>query len=235
MKKILLVLLCLISVKVFAVEDPKVIIAGVNKKFAQVSDYSADVFMVFDIPGVKIKSLRGTAYYKKPNKFRIKAKGIFFLPKQNVGQNMNAMLVDTKSYTAVLSGNEKLGTINCAVINVIPNNNAGELIIGKFWIDPVNSLILKSQITTRNNGTIETFNTFGANANTGLPSSISVKVEVGKFKVPRMLAGDINKSAKDKTPAADSKTGTIQMNFSNYKINTRLNDAVFTEKEEPVK
>jgi len=234
MKNILFVLLCLVGFagSAYSQDDAKIIIAGVNKKFAQVNDYKADVFMAFNIPGVKIKSLKGTAFYKKPNKFRIRAKGIFFLPKQNMGQDMNAMLADTKSYTAVLSGREKVGSANCAVVNIIPLSNAGELVIGKFWIDPLSSLILKSQITTRNNGTIETYNTFGVNANVGLPSRIEVRVEVGKFKVPKMIAGDINKNSKQGGTTAESKIGTIKIDFSNYKINTKLKDVVFTEKDE---
>ena len=135
MKNIIIVILCLMGFQTFAADDAQTIIGRVNKKFASVNDYSADVFMAFDIPGVKIKSLNGKAFYKKPNKFRIRAKGIFFLPKQNMAQQMNAMLADTKSYTAVLSGYEKAGAVNCAVINIIPLTTDGELIIGKFWID----------------------------------------------------------------------------------------------------
>lgn len=232
MKHIITFLLCLCAVTAFATEDAQSIIAGVNKKFGQVNDYTADAYMVFNIPGVKIKSLNGKAFYKKPDKFRIRAKGIFFLPKQNMAQQMNTMLADTKSYTAVLSGYENIGTIKCAVINVIPLKTDGELIISKLWIDPVNFLIMRSQITTKNNGTVETFNTFGSNTGLALPSRIEVRVETGKFKVPKMFAADINKSSTDKTKAPPQKYGTIQINFSNYKVNTKLKEEVFTEKEE---
>ncbi len=232
MKHIIAFLLCFCSLTVFATEDAQSIIAGVNKKFGQVNDYTADAYMVFNIPGVKIKSLNGKAFYKKPDKFRIKAKGIFFLPKQNMAQQMNTMLADTKSYTAVLSGYENIGAVKCAVINVIPLKTDGELIISKLWIDPVNSLIMRSQITTKNNGTVETFNTFGSNTSQALPSRIEVRVETGKFKVPKMFAADINKSSADKSKAPVQKYGTIQINFSNYKVNTKLKEEVFTEKEE---
>lgn len=232
MKNLLIVLLCLFASPAFATDDAQAIIARVNKKFAMVHDYTADVYMAFDIPGVKIKSLSGKAFYKKPDKFRIRAKGIFFLPKQNMAQQMNGMLADTKSYTAVLSGYEKTGDVHCAVINIIPLTTNGELIIGKFWIDPVNAQILKTQITTKNNGTIETYNTFGANAAQGLPARIEIRVETAKFKVPKMFAGDINKNSPAKTKIPAQKYGTIQLNFSNYKINTKIKDEIFTEKDE---
>ncbi len=232
MKLIIALLLCLVAVPAFAAEDAQSIIAGVNKKFGQVTDYTADAYMVFNIPGVKIKSLNGRAFYKKPDKFRIRAKGIFFLPKQNISQHMNAMLADTRSYTPVLSGYEQVASVNCAIINIIPLKADGELIIAKLWIDPVKSLIMHSQVTTKSNGTIETFNTFGNNATQALPSRIEVRVETAKFKVPKMLAADINKSSTDKSKTPPQKYGTIQINFSNYRVNTKLQDAVFTEKDE---
>jgi hypothetical protein len=232
MKPVIALLLCLLSFTAVAADDAQTIIAGVNKKFAQVADYTADAYMAFNIPGVKIKSINGKAFYKKPDKFRIKAKGIFFLPKQNMSQHMNAMLADTRSYTPVLSGYEQVAGTNCAVINIIPLKTDGELIIAKLWIDPVNSLILHSQVTTKSNGTIETFNTFGANAAQALPSRIEVRVETGKFKVPKMFAADINKNSSDKAKTPPQKYGTILISFSNYRVNTRLQDAVFTEKEE---
>lgn len=232
MKSIIVLLLCLIGTHTFAADDAQTIIGRVNKKFAVVNDYTADVFMAFDIPGVKIQSLNGKAFYKKPNKFRIRAKGIFFLPKQNMAQQMNGMLADTKSYTAVLSGYEMTSTINCAVINIIPLTTDGELIIGKFWIDPVANQVMRTQITTKNNGTIETYNTYGVNAAQGLPARIEIRVETAKFKVPKMFAGDINKNASAKSKAPPQKYGVIQLNFSNYKINTKVKDEVFTEKDE---
>jgi hypothetical protein len=232
MKHIIALLLCFCSLTALATEDAQTIIAGVNKKFGQVSSYTADAYMAFDIPGVKINNMNGRAFYKKPDKFRIKAKGIFFLPKQNMAQQMNVLLADTKSYTAVLSGYERTGNVNCAVINVIPLKTDGELIIAKLWIDPVNYLIMHTQITTRNSGTVETFNTFGSNAAQALPSRVEIKVETSKFKVPKMFAADINKSASENPKTPERKYGTIQLNFSNYKVNTQLKDEVFTEKEE---
>jgi outer membrane lipoprotein-sorting protein len=232
MKNIFVIILCLLGFQAFATDDAPTIIARVNKKFAVVNDYSADVYMTFNIPGVKVKNLNGKAFYKKPNKFRIRAKGIFFLPKQNMAQQMNGMLADTKSYTALLSGYEKIGVVNCAVINIIPLTTEGELIIGKFWIDPVANQVMKTQITTKNSGTIETFNTFGANAAQGLPSKIEIRVETGKFKVPKMFAADINKSSSSKSQTPAPKYGTIQLNMSNYKLNIKVEDKIFTEKDE---
>jgi hypothetical protein len=232
MKKIFLFLLLLGSLHVQADDDAKKLIRELNKKFSMLNDYSADIFMKFDIPGVKMNQMRGKVFFKKPNKFRIRTKGIFFLPKQNPMQNISNMFLDTTAYTTVISGYEIIDNRNCAVINMIPLKSDNELILGKFWVDVANPLILKTQITTKNNGTIETRNFFGDMVQFALPSKIIIMVEMNKMKVPKMMAMDLKKKSSDKPLNAGKEKGSIELNFSAYKINTKFPDTVFTEKEE---
>lgn len=229
MKKLFLFVILLNSFFAKAGDDPKLLIRELNKKLSLMNDYQAEVFMKFDIPGVKMKNMTGKVFFKQPNKFRIKAKGIFFLPKQNPMQNVSAMLLDTNSYTTVISGYETVQGKKCAIINIIPLKQNDELILGKFWIDVANPLILKSQITTKNNGTLETENIFGNYSKYALPDKIIVKVEVGKFKVPKMMSVDLNKKSKPKEDPNIKQKGTIELNFSNYLINRKLSDEVFNE------
>lgn len=232
MKKLCLLLLCFVSMQSKADDDAKKLIRELNKKLVQLNAYSADIFMKFDIPGVKMNSMNGKVFFKKPNKFRIRTKGIFFLPKQNPMENASNLFLDTSAYTTVISGYEMIGNRNCAVINMIPLKSESELILGKFWIDVANPLILKSQITTKNNGTIETQNFFGDMAQYALPSKIIILVEMSKMKVPKMMAMDLKKKSTDKAKVNVKEKGTIELNFSAYKINTKIPDEVFTEKDE---
>jgi hypothetical protein len=215
-----------------AQENPKALISTLNRKFNLVQDYTADVKMVFDIPGVKMNNMNGKVFFKRPNKFRIKAKGIFFMPKQNPMQNISTLLLDTSAYTSVISGYETIDGRSCAIINIIPLKTEGELILGKFWIDKLDPLVRKSQITTKNNGTIESSNTYSSNAAYTLPDQIVIKVEVNKFKVPKMMSVDLNKKSKEKDLSKQKETGTIRMDLVNYKINTKLQDAVFVDGKE---
>ncbi len=232
MKPILFFLFCCFSIRAFAGDDSKFLIREINKKFAQVNDYTANVFMKFDIPGVKMNSLNGKVFFKSPNKFRIRTKGIFFLPKQNPLQNISTLLLDTASYTSVISGYEILNGKNCAIVNIIPLTVKTELILGKFWIDTKNILILKSQITTKNNGTLETNSTYSSLSNYTLPDKLMIKVEIKKIKIPKMMSGDLNKIAKRNADPNALETGTIELVFSNYTINTKFPDTIFTEKGE---
>lgn len=232
MKKILFVLLNLISIVAFAGDDPKELIRALNLKFSQVNDYTAHIDMKFDIPGVKMNKMSGKVFFKKPDRFKIRTKGIFFLPKQNPMQNVNAMLLDTSSYTSIISGYEMINGRNCAIVNIIPLKSVNELILGKFWIDTKNPQILRSQITTKNNGTLETENVYSTFSNYNLPDKMTIKLEMKKVKMSKMLSADLNKKASDKTALDKAETGSITLFFSNYKINTKFPDSEFTKEEE---
>ncbi len=228
MKNIFLILLSFISFHACAIDDPKTLIRELNKKFNMVSDYTAHVDMKFDIPGVKMNRMSGKVFFKQPDRFRIRTKGIFFLPKQNPMQNMSAMLLDTNSYTSIISGYETVGGHNCAIVNIIPLKNISELILGKFWIDVKNPLVMKTQITTKNNGTIETENIFTSTSHYTLPDEIVIKIETKKIKMSKLMSADLNKKAQDKSKTDALETGTIRLIFSNYKINTKFSDNEFT-------
>ncbi|MBL7753929.1 MAG: hypothetical protein JNM44_05585 [Chitinophagaceae bacterium] len=226
---IFLVSLNTINKTALAGDDPRELIRALNLRMQQIKDYQAKVHMQFRIPGVKMKDMNGKVYFKQPDKFRIKAKGIFFLPKQNPMQQVGSLLQDTASYTTVISGYEVIEGKKCAIVNIIPIKNDQELILGKFWIDVINPLIYKSQITTRNNGTLETQNTYGNYLKFGLPDQILIKVEVNKIKVPKMMAVDLNKKSSPDKAVDGKEPGWIQLTFSSYQMNTRFPDSEFNQ------
>jgi len=223
----------LISFLLFGIQaqatDAKKLIAAVNKKMKAINDYQATVGMKFDLPGIKINEMKGKVYFKRPDKFRIRAKGIFFLPKDNPLRNVTSLLEDTKSYTAVISGYETIGGKRCAVVNIIPLNTELELIVGKFWISLNDPLIYKTEITTKKNGTIRSRNIFAKNSKNPLPIKVILQIEMKAFKVPKLLAADIKKKSTKGT-SNEKKTGEIYLTFSDYKLNRKIPNSVFTAK-----
>jgi outer membrane lipoprotein-sorting protein len=211
----------------FAQPNAKTLISGINSKFAKVTDYSASVQMLFNIPSIKLSNISGNVFYKKPNKFRLKAKGLFFMPKQNPLQDINKLLLDTNSYTAITNGRELQNGAMCTIVNIIPKKSIGDLVMGKFWIDEKKVLILKSEITTKANGTLTTLSKYGNLASYALPDEITLVMDVNKFKIPKMLAMDINKKKKTDGTLAKTEAANIKLVFANYKVNGALSDTVF--------
>ncbi len=229
MKRITVILFAVLISTVSQAQEASSLINAVNKKFASVNDYKAKVLMKFALPGIKINTLAGRVYYKKPNKLRIIAPGIFFVPKENPMKDIPKLLANTKAYTSIITGYETVQGKKCAVVNVIPLDPNLELIIGKFWISVKEPLIYLSEITTKENGTIRTQNYYGKYKKQALPDKILIQLEMKKFKVPKMLAMDVKKKSKKKE-VASKKTGEIYLLISDYKVNTKLSNSVFTKK-----
>jgi len=168
--------------------------------------------------------------YKKPDKFKVKAVGILVLPKQNANF-LFSTLRDTTSYTAVKTGEELINGVKTQIINVIPTKDTADLILGKFWIDDAHGLVLKSQLTTKSQGTILIENTYGSMSQYALPDKMLFTIETQKFKLPKALALDLGSSlAKQGTATGDGK-GRITLTFSNYVVNKGISNEEFTEQQ----
>ncbi len=207
----------------------KQLIAAANQRFDKVNSYSANINLNFKIPGVQLEPIAGKVFYKKPSKFRIHAKGIIFLPKQNPYYALQSVR-DTNAFTAVLTGTETINGATTALVNVIPNDNNGDLILAKFWVDEAKNLVHKAQLTTKSNGTISIEQTFGSNAGFGLPDDIKFVVDMAKFKIPKAVAMELNSKAKTAKPDESKRgLGEILLKFSSFKLNERIDDTVFEE------
>jgi len=198
-------------------QTPNQIIHTVNQRFSAINDYKADVHVLCNIPAIKIDAINAKVFYKKPDQFKVKSTGILILPKQNVNF-LFITLADTAHYTAVKTGEEIIGGVTTQVISVIPNRDTSDLILGKFWIDAARGLVLKSQLTTKSQGTILIESTYGAMALYALPDQMLFTVDTKKFKLPKALAMDINSSKRNQDETDDGK-GRITLTFSNYVLN----------------
>ncbi|MFZ1423273.1 MAG: hypothetical protein WAS55_05585 [Saprospiraceae bacterium] len=207
-------------------QTPVQLLNSISQKFQIVQDYQADVFMQFDIPFIRIEQLNGKVYFKQPDKFQVKTQGIAFLPKQDPYYAL-AVLRDTSQYIAVESGKQLYGKTLSRIIQVIPHDQT-DLVLAKFWIDPENKLILRSQLTTQSNGTIQIDYEYGRMKTYCLPDIMLFTVEVAKFKVPKAIAVDLNSKKKDSKLNSNSKEiGKIKLTFTNYVINQKLPDTIF--------
>ncbi|GDX51938.1 hypothetical protein LBMAG27_09850 [Bacteroidota bacterium] len=202
------------------------IINKVNTNFSKVNDYTADMSIHLDVSFIKMNDIAAKVFFKKPKKFKVKAEGIMLLPKQNPN-NIQAMLSDTNTYSAIKTGTEIINGVNTTIITVIPNTDTADLILGKFWIDANKGLILKSHLTTRSNGNLEIEHFYGANFSYALPDKLIFTIETSKFKLPKALVVDLDSASTEDTGKPENKKGKITIVFSNYLVNKGVDDKVF--------
>lgn len=190
-------------------------------------DYSVDAHIKVDMPFIRMLPVNVKIYYKQKDKFKVESKSIAIVPRQGFDQ-IAKMLADTTSFTAMVQGEEKLGLIKVKVVNVIPLSDTSDVVLGKFWIEPGKGVVMKSQMTTRANGTISTEYFYGTQINYGLPDKMIFTVDVKKFKVPKSIAAEMNKTASEaKETTKDAKKGTITISLTNYIVNKGITDSTF--------
>ncbi|MEI6411252.1 MAG: sigma-E factor regulatory protein RseB domain-containing protein, partial [Bacteroidota bacterium] len=216
---------------VFAQKSPNQILNGISQKMNKVKDYSADAKIRSDIPAIRILPVSAKVYFKQKDKFKVDSKGIVLLPKQGFS-DFQKVIRDTNSYTAVITGQEKIGQTMTQVLNVIPSQDTSDLILAKLWIDAANSLVLKSQLTTRSSGTMLIEYTYGTQQQYGLPDNMVFTVDVKKFKIPKGVATDLNRPSQGgRSPASKDgsagpasakatagKKAQIFISLTNYKV-----------------
>ncbi|MBL7923823.1 MAG: hypothetical protein JNL88_06465 [Bacteroidia bacterium] len=198
----------------------------VNQRFSRVKDYQADALIDARISFLKILPQKARVYFKQPDKFRLKSKGIAILPRQGFDQ-LFRLTANENDFIAFISGTETLEGSLTTLVNVIPRADTSDLVLAKLWIDTNRDLILKSQLTTRSNGTIVIDYSHGSHSEYALPDQAVFTVEVKKFKIPKAVTADINSSASVKPAGKEPKTGKIIIRFTNYSINRGVPEEIF--------
>lgn len=220
-------ILLFIQLDTFAQKTPNQELMSVYLKIMKVSDYSVEASIRADIPLIKILPVNAVIYFKQPDKFKVDSKNIAIMPRQGFS-DLAGIIKDSSAYTAVYTGNEDIGPLSAKIISVIPSVDTLDLILAKFWIDASQSLILKSQLTTRTSGTINIEYFYGTHTAIGLPDKMVFTVDLKKFKIPKAMTNNMNSSIQTKkVDDKASKKGVILISLKNYKINTGLEDVVF--------
>ncbi len=201
----------------------------VNKKTLKAKDYSVDAAIKVDLPFLKMLPITAKIYFKQKDKFKIDSKSISILPRQSFDQ-LTTLLQNPTSFSSMIQNTEMIGNTETKVVSILPFSDTTDLILGRLWIDPLNLLVLKSQLTSKSNGTILTEYFYGSQSEFGLPDRMIFTVDIKKFKIPKSVTIDINNSKP--TKETKEKQGKIFISLSNYSVNRGIADSIFKKKQE---
>jgi outer membrane lipoprotein-sorting protein len=174
---------------------------------------------------IKILPSKAKIYFKQKDKFKVESKGIVILPKQGF-TDVNSFISNTKNYQSILGDTTTINSTKSVLVTVIPNGESSEIILAKLWVDYTRNVLMKTQVTTKTNGTVTTIFTYGDKVSFGVPSKMVFEIDVKKFKMPKSVAADIN-NREPKAKKDTRKKGTITVTLSDYSINQGLNDSLF--------
>ena len=134
---------------------PDQIIKNLQKKFAEVKDYEADVKVKVDVDLLKVPESNSRIYFKQPDKVQIKSESFSLIPKDGV--NFLPKLFAKKEYTSIFVREEMYEGIKTTVIKLIPLNESSEVLLSTLWVDEAKNVIRKAEVSTKLNGTFNIF------------------------------------------------------------------------------
>lgn len=228
MKKSAVLLWLLFSGLLLQAQDVKELLKKVKAKYDLVNDYTATGKMKTNVIFIKAPVATIKVYYKKPDKLKIKNEsGISFIPKGSVNINMNNVL-GLNNFEAVDAGKEKIAGTECRVVKIFPISDDENITRATLYIDEKNLLVLKSVISTKENGTYELLMTYKNYSAYGLPDKVELTFNTKDYKLPKGITIDYdNGSNKDKDNKEKEKKGKVEITYTSYEINKGVPDSVF--------
>jgi outer membrane lipoprotein-sorting protein len=229
MRKLLMVLLMVCTAgRESKAQDIKELLKRVKEKYDKVTDYTADGKMKTNVLFIKAPIANVKIYYKKPDKIKIKnEKGVSFIPKGSVNINMNNVL-GLDNFEAIDGGKEKLQGTECKVIKIFPVSDKENITRATLYIDEAQQVVMKSVISTQENGTYELLLTYKKYLAFGLPDKVELTFNTKDYKLPKGISIDYdNGTDKEKTGKEKNKKGKVEIIYSNYIINKGVPDSVF--------
>ena len=227
--KILILLFSLFINNNINAQDVNALIAKIKQKVSMVNDYEASGRMKTNVIFLKVPVARVKIYFKKPNKLRIRnEKGISFIPKGAVTINMSNILTGD-SFSAIDGGIVKVNNSNLRIVKLIPQDENSDVVISTLYIDETNALVRKAKTTTKDNGTYELDMTYGKYAQYALPDKVIFTFNTKDYKMPKGVTFDFDDGSAQKKAELNMKNhkGKVEIDYSEYKINEGVQDAVF--------
>jgi outer membrane lipoprotein-sorting protein len=229
MKKLLLLTGFLVGQLSLKAQTAADLIRQVRQKVEKVTDYVATGKMKTNVIFMKVPVAKVKVYYKQPDKLKIKNEsGISLIPKGSMSISLNNVLV-TDGYTALDAGSSYVGTTPVKIIKLLPDDDNNEIVLASLYIDPVKMLVLKSQTTTRENGTFALEMSYGKYAAYALPDKVIFSFNTKEYKLPKGVTFDYDDGSEKKQPDGKPKKGKVELTYTEYSINKGLSDAFFKQ------
>ena len=221
MKKILLFLLLLLILPhwVQAQEEASRYLETIEKKYAGLKDYTAEVTVHFNIETFKTPDMQAKLYYKAPDKIKIESKRTFFFPKE--GGYFNPSLFKKEDFETKLMERSASDGKQAVKLKLTPKKTKKGIQHFLLLIDAERILIREMEVIQFDGREVKAVIEYGKFDGFELPSHIQLILDIPSFETegPKDFDQLIQQPKR--------VTGSIDITYSNYKVNSGLRDEMF--------
>jgi outer membrane lipoprotein-sorting protein len=206
-----------------AQEDAFLALDSIEKKYAGLKDYTAEVMVHFDIETFKAPDMVAKLYYKAPDKMKIESKRVFFFPRE--GGYFNPFFFKQEDFEAKILERSPEDGRKVVKLKLTPKKAKKNIQQVVLTIEPERHLILEMGFTQFDGREIKAMIEYGKFDGFELPVHIRLKLDIPSFETegPKEFDQLVQKPKR--------VTGTIDIRYSNYKVNSGLGDQIFKDSE----
>jgi outer membrane lipoprotein-sorting protein len=195
----------------------------IEKKYAGLGDYMADVAVHFDMETFKAPDMQAKLYYKAPDKMKVESKRVFFFPRD--GGYLNPAQFKKEDFDIKTLERSPGGGKKVVKLKLTPKKAKRNIQEFVLTIDTDRLLIREMEMAQFDGREIKAVIEYGQFYGFELPIHIKLKLNIPSFETEGVKEFDqlIQKPKR--------VTGTIDISYSNYKVNSGLPDDFFKESE----
>ena len=227
MKNRILPFLLLFALTISAAQSQKNVSAGealknVKTTFNKVKDYTADLSVWFNVPGMKLPTMNAKVYFKQPDKIHLESEGFAMLPKEIMTLNPNAF--DETMWDLVIQGTEVVQGVQCIKLRMLAKSDTMRIQRATLFIDPAKWILRKLVSDPMQGAPAEAVFTYQTiDGKFDMPSKVHILM-----KGPMMRRGkkDFKEKEQDNT-----QTSEVVVSYANYRVNKGISDSVFKQKQ----
>jgi hypothetical protein len=194
---------------------------AIEKKYSGLKDYIADVNVHFDIETFKTPDMQAKLYFKAPDKMKVESKGVFFFPREGGYFNPGLFRKDDFEIKILEPVAEGKKDIRLKIVPKKKEKMGREFIL---LIDRNDNLVREIDISQFDGRETKAKIEYGRYGSFELPRYILLALDFSSLE-PNERRGFGPFEQK-----SERVTGTIEITYANYKVNTGLKDDVFKEK-----
>ena len=237
--KIIILYISLLPLIANNINQVEYIISKTQQQFEKVNTYEVSMIIDVDVPGFRMPKKKYKAFFKQPNKVKIKSKGfgllpktgLFTSPKDNFDNIKNMILLPSpkNNNIARIKGDIIVDSLKLKMPNEYARLSFRPTVTVN--IDTLNWVInsIKTELDTLK--LVEIINYYEKFDKYMMPSHSTVQYFVKDAKLSKWLKKDIS-SIVGQNPLRtknDMVEGMISIKFNNYKINHEINNKIFKD------
>jgi hypothetical protein len=194
---------------------------AIEKKYSGLKDYIADVNVHFDMETFKTPDMQAKLYFKAPDKMKVESKGVFFFPREGGYFNPALFKKDDFEIRILEPVAEGKKDIKLKIVPKKKEKMGREFVL---LIDRNDNLVREIQTSQFDGRETKAKIEYGRYGSFELPRYILLTLDLPSVE-PNEKRGFGPFEQK-----SERVTGTIEITYTNYKVNTGLKDEIFTPK-----